>query len=79
MIIKVLQSDIDACDPSSNDNNCIAVALKRIKRRKNVKALAHLGLIRIGKRPYDMDDWAVNRLIVHGAGHKIAPFEFELG
>jgi hypothetical protein len=78
MIIKVTQADIDKCDPSSTDNNCVAVALKRIKHRSDVKAYAYLGYIRIGKRKIDMDDWPANRLIIHGAGHKIEPFEFEL-
>ena len=78
MIIEVLQADIDNCDPASTDNNCVAVALKRVKRVKSVKAFAYLGLIRIGKNPYDMDDWTANRLIIHSAGHSIEPFELEL-
>lgn len=79
MIVNVTQMDIEACDPMSTDNNCIAVALKRIKRRQDIKAYAYLGYVRVGKRQYNLDNWPCNRLIIHGTGHKIAPFEFELG
>ena len=78
MNINVLQSDIDEAVPGSADNNCVAVALKRIKARQDIRVYAYLGYIRIGERKYDMDNWACNRLIIHGAGHTIQPFEFEL-
>ena len=78
MNINVLQSDIDLSVPGSADNNCVAVALKRIKARQDIRAYAYLGYVRIGGREYVMDDYARNRLIIHGAGLTIAPFEFDL-
>lgn len=76
--ISVTQADIDACDPESSDNNCIAVALKRLRRRQDIRAFAYLGYVRIGKRKYELDQWPCNRLIIHSAGYTIQPFEFQL-
>lgn len=76
--VHVTQVDIDNCQPDTHNNNCIAVVLKRIKKRQDIKAYVHIGEIHIGKRVYDMDLWPHNRLIIQANGYKIEPFEFEL-
>lgn len=78
MIIHVTQADIDAANPDDASRNCVALAIKRVKKRDDVKAWVYVGQIRIGKRRFDLDDYAHNRLILHLNNHKIEPFEFEL-
>lgn len=77
--IRVSQADIDNCEPSSHDKNCVALALKRLRRRDDIRAFPFLGQVRIGRRVRDIDDWAANRLVLHMHGYKIEPFEFDLG
>lgn len=76
--IEVTQSDIDAADPESDDRNCVALAIRRIRRRHDVRAYAYLGIIRIGRRRYEMSNFVSNRIIIHRSGVKITPFIFEL-
>lgn len=79
MIISVTQLDIDSARADDMDRNCVALAIRRVKpRTKVVRVMPYIGIIKIGKRRYDMSDYTANRLICHMAGHKIEPFEFEL-
>ena len=75
--IVVTQSDIDNADPQSDDRNCVALAIRRIRRRDDV-LVCHIRLIRIGKRRYEMDNFVSNRIIIHRSGTKIDPFHFNL-
>jgi len=78
-IINVTQADIDAADPMDASNNCVAIALKRaLPDAKVIKAWAYIQKFRIDERKFDMDDWPVNRLILHENGRRIEPFEFEI-
>lgn len=78
MEITVTQTDIDKAVPSNSAQNCVALAIKRVKRRDDVTVFPYGGAIRIGNRKYDLDDDAAHMLIVHMHHYKIKPFSFDL-
>ena len=78
MEITVTQTDIDKAVPGDSAQNCVALAIKRVKHRDDVMVFPYVGAIRIGNRKYDLDDDAAHYLIVHMRHYKIRPFTFDL-
>lgn len=79
MEILVTQEDIANATPDDSEGNCVALAIRRVKRRDDVYVRPYLGSIRIGTRIFELDDYACNRLIRHSAGDKIEAFVFDFG